>query len=112
VLACVVLNLLLANAFDLPGWALSFGFLATVLPGVSAAFVGIHAYAGLQLLAARSQHMADALERAHHRVERLNPCRTLISQDIGAEAASVAALMLQYLDGWARLFRFKAVEPG
>jgi hypothetical protein len=111
VLACVVLKLLLADTFDLLGWAVSFGFLATVLPGVSAAFIGIRAYAELQLLAAQSRHMAAELQRARHRVERLNPYRALVSQDIGAEAALIATLMLQDLDGWARLFRVKAMEP-
>lgn len=38
--------------------------------------------------------------------------RVLVSQDIGSEAALVATLMLQDLDGWARLFRVKAMEPG
>jgi hypothetical protein len=111
VLVCVVLKLLLGHVFGAPGWAVLFAFLATVLPGVSAAFVGIRAYAELQLLAEQSHHMAAELERAHRRMERLNPQRTLVSQDIGAEAALVATLMLQDLDGWARLFRVKAMEP-
>lgn len=88
------------------------GLLATVLPGISAASVGIRAYAELQLLAGQSRHMLHDLLRARARVERLDPTRALVSQDIAAEAASVATLMLQDLDGWARLFRVKGVEPG
>jgi hypothetical protein len=45
-------------------------------------------------------------------VERLDTTRPLVSQDLGAEAAAVATLMLQDLDGWARMFRVKLVEPG
>jgi hypothetical protein len=112
VLICVLAKLALADLWGLPNWAILFGFFATVLPGASAAFVGIRAYAELPLLAEQSRHMAAELERAHARVERLDTQRPLVSQDIGAEAAVVATLMLQDLDGWARLFRVKAMEPG
>lgn len=111
VFACVVLKLLFAQVLASPGWAVLWSFLATVLPGLSAAFIGIRAYAELQLLAEQSHHMAAELEQAYHRIERLNPNRVLVSQDIGSEAALVATLMLQDLDGWARLFRVKAMEP-
>jgi hypothetical protein len=112
VFACVVLKLLFADIIDLPGWAALCAFLATILPGLSAAFVGIRSYAELELLAEQSHHMALELDQALHRIARLNPTRTLVSQDIGAEAALVATLMLQDLDGWSRLFRVKAMEPG
>jgi hypothetical protein len=112
VFLCVLFKLVLADGFGLPGWAVFFAFFATVLPGVSAAVVGIRAYAELQLLAEQSRHMAAELERAHRRVERLDTTRPLVSQDLGAEAAAVATLMLQDLEGWARLFRVKGVEPG
>jgi hypothetical protein len=112
VFLCVVVKLVLADLFDAPGWAVFFGFLATVLPGISAGFVGIRAYAELQLIAEQSHHMAAELERAHRRVERLDTTRPLVSQDLGTEAAAVATLMLQDLEGWARLFRVKGVEPG
>jgi hypothetical protein len=112
VLICVLAKLALADLWGHLNWAILFGFFATVLPGASAAFVGIRAYAELPLLAEQSRHMAAELERAHARVERLDPQRPLVSQDIGAEAAVVATLMLQDLDGWARLFRVKAMEPG
>ena len=112
VLLCVVVKLVLADVFEAPGLAVVFGFLATVLPGVSAGFVGIRAYAELQLIAEQSHHMAAELERAHRRVERLDTTRPLVSQDLGAEAAAVATLMLQDLEGWARMFRVKEVEAG
>jgi hypothetical protein len=54
--------------------------------------------------------MAAELGRAQQRIERLDPQRPLVSQDIGAAAALVATLMLQDLDGWARLFRVKGME--
>jgi hypothetical protein len=85
---------------------------AIVLPGVSAAFIGIRDYGELQLLAEQSHHMEAELKRAKARLERLSLSRPLASQDLGAEAARVAMLMLQDLEGWTRLFRAKAVGPG
>jgi len=111
VVICVGLKLAV-HGLASPGWAVPFGLAATVLPGLSAAFVGIRAYAELQLLADQSRHMAAELERAHQRVERLDTTRPLASQDLGAEAAAVATLMLQDLEGWARLFRVKGMEAG
>jgi hypothetical protein len=73
---------------------------------------GLRAYAELQLLAEQSRHMEAELKRAKARVERLDPTRKLVSQDLGAEAAAVAILMLQDLEGWARLFRVKGMELG
>jgi len=98
------------------GWpeqiGMVFGLFAVVLPGVSAACFGIRAYAELPHLAEQSHHMLAELQRAEARVRRLNPHRTLVSQDFGAEAAAVAMLMLQDLEGWTRLFRVKGLEPG
>jgi hypothetical protein len=112
VILCVASKLVLAHVFHWPGLSVLFGWLATVLPALSAAFVGIRAYSELQLLAEQSRHMTGTLADAHRRVERLDPARPLASQDFCAEAANVATLMLQDLDGWARLFRVKGVEPG
>jgi hypothetical protein len=86
------------------------GLLATVLPGISAAFVAIRSYAELQLLAEQSHHMILELHGARSRVLRLDTNRALVSQDLGAQAASLATLMLQDLDGWGRLFRGKLME--
>jgi hypothetical protein len=88
------------------------GLLATILPVFSAAFVGIRAYSEAPLLAVQSRHMVAALKAARSRVERLGASRPLLSQDLGAEAAAVATIMLQDLDGWARLFRVKSLEAG
>ena len=87
-----------------------FGLLATALPGVSAAFFGIRAYSELQLLAEQSHHMEEELRQASMRVERLAPARAMVSQDMGTEAVALATLMLQDLEGWARLFRVKGVD--
>lgn len=110
VVFCVLLKLGLTGFPHAHGWAVIFGFLATILPGVSAAFVAIRGYAELQLLAEQSRHMAAELKRAQRRVERLDTTQPLVSQDLGGEAAAVATLMLQDLDGWARLFRVKGME--
>ena len=86
------------------------GVLAIMLFGVSAASVALRSYAELQMLAEQSRHMIAELEHAKARVERLNLQRQLVSQDLGAIAASVAATMLQDLEGWGRLFRGKQME--
>jgi hypothetical protein len=86
------------------------GLLAAVLPGISAAFVAIRSYAELQMLAEQSRHMVAELTRAQARVQRLNLRRPLVSQDLGAEAATVATTMLHDLEGWGRLFRGKMME--
>jgi hypothetical protein len=107
---CVVLKMILVWWLGWPDLGLLFGFFAIVLPAVSAAFVGIRAYAELPLLAEESRHMVAELERARTRLLRLNPVRPLASQELGAEAAVVATLMLQELQGWARVFRVKSME--
>ncbi len=110
VLFCVVLKLWsIFQEWDY-GLVPILGVLAVTLPGLSAASIGLRAYAELQLLAEQSRHMEAELKRAEARVTRLNPERAMVSQDLGAEAAAVAILMLQDLEGWARLFRVKGME--
>lgn len=112
VLGCVALKVGW-EWYHWPHWgALVLGLLAMVLPGVSAALVGIRAYAELQLLVEQSSHTLAELLVAEARVERLGLGRALASQDLGHEATRVATLMLQDLEGWARLFRVKGVEVG
>jgi hypothetical protein len=42
----------------------------------------------------------------------LNLAAPLASQDLGAEILDLSQLMLRDIQGWAQLFRLKAVEPG
>jgi hypothetical protein len=110
VIGCVVLKIF-AEVLELPlGVVALLGLMATVLPAVSAALVGIRRYAELELMAEQSKYMIAELERARERVARLNLNRPLVSQDLGAEAAAVAATMLRDLEGWGRLFRGKLME--
>lgn len=110
VIGCVVLKIF-AEVLELPvAVVVLLGLMATVLPAVSAALVGIRRYAELELLAEQSKYMIAELERARERVARLNLHRPLVSQDLGAEAAAVAATMLRDLEGWGRLFRGKLME--
>lgn len=99
-----------AEVGKLPNFAIGFGVLATVLAGVSAAFVAIRGYAELPLLAEQSHHMVRELLNARNRVSRLDMNRALVSQDLGTQAGAVATLMLQDLDGWGRLFRGKQMD--
>jgi hypothetical protein len=109
VLLCVLVKLG-AEHSDHPGMAIFFGVVATALAGLSAAFVTIRGYAELELLAEQSHHMIRELHLARQRVLRLDVNRALVSQDLGTQAASVATLMLQDLDGWGRLFRGKQMD--
>jgi hypothetical protein len=91
------------------------GLLATLLPGFSAAFAAIGAYAELQILSDQSHHMVAELNLAKARLERLRHLggtRPLLSQELGNEAAAISTFMLQELDGWAALFRAKVIETG
>lgn len=121
VIACVVVKIglemfkwlnELPDSTVMDGTIVALGLLAAVLPGVSAALVGIRRYAELELLAEQSRHMRVELRGALSRVKRLNLNRGLVSLDLGAEAAAVATLMLQDLEGWGRLFRGKLMEAG
>ncbi len=88
------------------------GLGAAALPAVSACFVGIRGYAELELLADQSAQMAVWIETAQSRIEGLNLAAPLASQDLGAEILDLSQLMLRDIQGWAQLFRLKAVEPG
>jgi hypothetical protein len=109
VLLCVLIKLG-AERGEHSGVAIFLGVIATVLAGVSAAFVTIRGYAELELLAEQSHHMVRELHLARLRVLRLDVNRALVSQDLGSQAANVATLMLQDLDGWGRLFRGKQMD--
>lgn len=109
VLLCVAFKIV-AEFWGHSGPAVALGVLATALAGVSAAFVAIRGYAELELLAEQSHHMIRELRAVRLRVARLDTTRALVSQDLGAQAAALATLMLQDLDGWGRLFRGKQME--
>jgi hypothetical protein len=95
VLICVALKVTTILAAWEYGLVPLFGVLAAALPGLSAASIGLRAYAELQLLVGRSRHMEAELKLAEARVKRLDPARAMVSQDLGAEAAAIAILMLQ-----------------
>jgi hypothetical protein len=87
------------------------GWLAIILPAISAAALGIRSYAELQLLVEQSRHMIEELQHAEARITRIRLQRPLAAEDIGTETYAVATLMLQDLEGWSRLFKVKAIEP-
>lgn len=110
VIAVVVAKLVLLGGGYAPWLNSPLGLAATVLPALTAAAIGIRAYAELELLADQSRRMKAAMERARQRIARLDLTRPLASQDLGTEVLEVATRMLQDTDGWARLFRVKPVE--
>jgi len=98
-----------------------FGFLTwltIVLPAISAAAFGIRSYTELQLLVEQSSQMREELllakvgiEQMKQRAERGMPRRPFLSDDLAADIHALAMLMLQDLEGWARLFIGKSIEP-
>lgn len=88
------------------------GTLAAVLPAASAAFVGIRAYAELELLESQSERMVAVMSEAATRIDSLDLTRPLASQDLAAEIFEISSEMLREVGGWADLFRIKAVEAG
>ena len=86
------------------------GLAIAILPAFSAAFVGIRAYAELELLAEQSELMLHALTRARDQIKELPSDTSLASQVLGSALAGVATVMLEDLEGWARLFRGKALD--
>ncbi len=81
-----------------------------ILTAASACFVGIRAYAELELLAEQSEAMLKAMRQARRQIEEIDAAAPLASQALGTALVTVATLMLEDLDGWARLFRAKVVE--
>lgn len=83
-----------------------------LLPGLSAAFVGIRGYAELELLADQSAQMQRLLIRTESNLRGIDLAAPLASQELGAEILALAEAMLLDIKGWAQLFRVKVVEPG
>jgi len=100
------------NTPPMDATALALGFIAILLPVLSAAFVGIRSYAELELLADQSAQMQRVLARAERRLHGLSLDAPLASQDLGAEILLLAEDMLLDIKGWAQLFRVKIVEAG
>jgi hypothetical protein len=88
------------------------GFVAALLPSLSAAFVGIRSYSELELLADQSLQMQRLTSQAAERLRKLPLDTPLASQELGAEMLLLAEEMLLDIKGWAQLFRVKAVEAG
>ncbi len=83
-----------------------------LLPGMSAAFVGIRGYAELELLADQSAQMQRLMTHAEAMLQHLDLEAPLASEDVGAELLQLAEAMMHDIKGWAQLFRLKAVETG
>jgi hypothetical protein len=88
------------------------GFVAALLPALSAAFVGIRGYAELELLADQSLQMRRALTHCSLRLRQLRLDAPLASQELAAEILALTESMLRDVRGWAQLFRAKAVDVG
>lgn len=108
----VVLRIVL-EVIHAPSWAIdavAVGSFAS--PAVSAALLGIRAYAEFELLARQSARMQRVMVEASSEVSALQLNSPLASNTLGAVHASVVTAMLLDIDGWAQLFRVKAVEAG
>ena len=56
--------------------------------------------------------MLVELKHAGEHIDRMRVDRASATQEIGVESAREATLMLQDLEGWARVFRVKVMEAG
>lgn len=88
------------------------GLVCAVIPALSAAFVGLRAYAEFELLAHQSARMAAAMKAAMAELDAVRLDRPLASQELGTTLYATAVTMLQDIAGWAQLFRMKIVEAG
>jgi hypothetical protein len=93
-----------------PDRAVWVNYAGCVLAIISAAFVGIRAYAEFDLLAEESDRMLRVMQAGRAAIAATKFDRPLASQDLGIEISTVAAAMLQDVKGWAQLFRVKALE--
>ena len=92
------------------GWLVGLGLAGAILPALSAAFVGIRAYAELELLAEQSRAMLKTMCHAGDQIKELDPAAPIASQALGSALAAVVTSMLDDLQGWALLVRAKVVE--
>jgi hypothetical protein len=112
VIIVVVVKILLLVTWTCPALSSPLGLLATVLPALTAAAIGVRAYAELELLADQSRRMKTAMVRASQRITKLDLTRPVASQELGVEVLAVTSRMLQDTEGWVRLARVKLVEAG
>ena len=111
-LAFVALKAILLQTELGHGAAPSLSLVAALLPAASAAFFGVRAYEETEVLAEQSERMLEALRAAKERINAIRLDRPLASQLLAAEMFEVASLMLADVNGWAQLFRMKAVGAG
>ena len=83
-----------------------------MLPAGSAAFVGIRAYAELELMTEQSAHMQAVMARAQAELQALPANLPLASQELAAVELALILEMLRDVEGWAQLFGVKVVEAG
>jgi hypothetical protein len=75
------------------------GFVAVLVPALSAALVGILSYAELELLADQSAQMQRPVTRAERQLGGFALDLPLATQDLGAEIRRVAEAMLLDIKG-------------
>lgn len=86
------------------------GVLTIAFPGFAAAFFAIRAQSEFEVLARRSKTLVASLGRTTGAIEDICPGGPLASQELASEINDAAALMLAETEGWAEIFRTKAVE--
>jgi hypothetical protein len=110
---CLVATKLILITFHAhPASILTLGLMAAILPALTAGLVGIRAYAELSTLVEQSLQMQSEMAAAKIRIGQVDGRWPLASQLLGSEIYLVTEAMLQDIQGWAQLFRSKAVEAG
>ncbi len=112
VIAVVAVKTYLGPAMWHGGAGVLFGLLATVLPALSAAALGLRAHDEMELLASQSHRIQQVLARAWGRIGRLDLTAPPASERLGTVGVQLAELLLEETDGWAELFELKTVESG
>lgn len=79
---------------------------------LSAALLGVRAYAEFFLLTRQSQLMLRALEEADRELDSIDPTAPLASRDLGRALFTLALEMMEDIKGWSQLYGVKHIEPG
>jgi hypothetical protein len=82
-----------------------------VFSALSAALLGVRAYAEFFLLQRQSQMMLHALNEAEGRLASIRSTDPLASRDIGRVLFSLMLAMMEDIKGWSQLYGVKHIEP-
>jgi hypothetical protein len=110
----LVLAHLTIDALQLKVWAVVsplITFCVRLFAALSAALLGVRAYAEFFLLERQSQMMLGALKEANENLDSIRPSDALASRDLGRVLFSLTLAMMEDIKGWSQLYGVKHIEP-